>query len=185
MRMDSRLPLTAADLIARRTEEELSGMFQSLGDETDHARIARKIVAKRAEEPITRSGELVSLVFEAKRITLEEWKARLEAEPGALHPAARTFQALRMMVNDEIGQLDHLLRTLPFALRPGGRVAIISFHHGEDRRVRAAFESGLAEGIWSSISPGPIRPTAPERRDNPRSASALLRWAKRAAGDQV
>ena len=92
----------------------------------------------------------------------------------------RVFQALRIGVNDEFGALDSLLRHLPACLNPGGRVAILTFHSGEDRRVKKAFEAGLREGTYAEISPEVIRPTPEERRDNPRSSPAKLRWARRA-----
>jgi 16S rRNA (cytosine1402-N4)-methyltransferase len=90
----------------------------------------------------------------------------------------RTFQALRIAVNDELSALDALLRQLPACLRPGGRVAILSFHSGEDRRVKKAFASGVSEGLYAEIADKVIRPTTAERHNNPRSASAKLRWAK-------
>ena len=80
-------------------------------------------------------------------------------------------------MNDEFSALDTFLRILPTCLNPGGRVAILTFHSGEDRRVKKAFESGLHEGLYSKISNEVIRPTAEERNANPRSASAKLRWA--------
>jgi 16S rRNA (cytosine1402-N4)-methyltransferase len=94
----------------------------------------------------------------------------------------RVFQALRIAVNDELSALDSLLRHLPECLRPGGRVAILSFHSGEDRRVKKAFEAGLRQGLFDEIAPEVLRASVTERRDNPRSASAKLRWARRAAG---
>ena len=92
----------------------------------------------------------------------------------------RTFQALRIAVNDEFSALETFLRNLPTCLKPGGRVAILTFHSGEDRRVKKAFASGYREGIYSMVTHEVILPTAAEQRDNPRSQSAKLRWAKRA-----
>ncbi len=92
----------------------------------------------------------------------------------------RVFQALRIAVNDEFSALDTFLRNLPICLNPGGRVAILTFHSGEDRRVKKSFEAGLRDGSYSEIAPEVIRPTAAERNSNPRSASAKLRWARRA-----
>jgi 16S rRNA (cytosine1402-N4)-methyltransferase len=92
----------------------------------------------------------------------------------------RVFQALRIKVNDEFGALDALLRDLPLCLKPGGRVAILTFHSGEDRRVKKAFQSGEREGIYSAIAHDIIRAGPDEIRDNPRSRSAKLRWAQRA-----
>ena len=90
----------------------------------------------------------------------------------------RVFQALRIAVNDEFSALEALLRDLPSCLNPGGRVAILTFHSGEDRRVKKAFAAGLRDGNYSDIAREVIRPTAEERRANPRSTSAKLRWAR-------
>jgi 16S rRNA (cytosine1402-N4)-methyltransferase len=89
----------------------------------------------------------------------------------------RTFQALRIAVNDEFGVLDRMLDLLPACLRPGGRVAILSFHSGEDRRVKKAFQTGVRNGSYAQAAPDAIRASFDERRANPRSTSAKLRWA--------
>ena len=94
----------------------------------------------------------------------------------------RVFQALRIAVNDEFSALDTFLRNLPTCLNPGGRAAILTFHSGEDRRVKKSFEAGLRAGAYEEISREVIRPTAAERNSNPRSASAKLRWARKTAG---
>lgn len=91
----------------------------------------------------------------------------------------RVFQALRIAVNDEFSALETFLRNLPACLKPGGRVAILTFHSGEDRRVKKSFEAGWRDGSYSEIAPEVIRPTATERGSNPRSASAKLRWARK------
>jgi 16S rRNA (cytosine1402-N4)-methyltransferase len=93
----------------------------------------------------------------------------------------RVFQALRIAVNDEFSSLDAFLRVLPFCLNPGGRVAILTFHSGEDRRVKKAFAAGKREGLYAEISDAVIRPTPQERNSNPRSTSAKLRWAHKPA----
>jgi 16S rRNA (cytosine1402-N4)-methyltransferase len=89
----------------------------------------------------------------------------------------RTFQALRIAVNDEFAVLDQLLNLLPACLKAGGRVAILSFHSGEDRRVKKSFQEGNRSGVYSKIAEDPIRPSAGECRTNPRAACAKLRWA--------
>jgi 16S rRNA (cytosine1402-N4)-methyltransferase len=92
----------------------------------------------------------------------------------------RVFQALRIAVNDEFSALETLLRNLPACLKPGGRVAILTFHSGEDRRVKKAFEAGLRDGLYADIAHEVLRPSPEERNSNSRSAPAKLRWAKRA-----
>ena len=92
----------------------------------------------------------------------------------------RVFQALRIAVNDEFSALDTFLRNLPFALNPGGRVAILTFHSGEDRRVKKAFQAGERDGLFSEIAQEVVRPSPEERNDNPRSSPAKLRWARKA-----
>jgi len=95
----------------------------------------------------------------------------------------RVFQAVRIEVNDEFSALDMLLRYLPTCLNPGGRVAILTFHSGEDRRVKKSFEAGLREGVYGDITREVIRPTSQERHENPRSSPAKLRWAIKAKRD--
>jgi 16S rRNA (cytosine1402-N4)-methyltransferase len=133
-------------------------------------------VQARQKELLKRTGELVQLIMHATNQT--DW--RLHPRPGQwnLHPAARTFQALRLLVNRELNNLDELLRVLPQCLCPGGRAAIISFHSGEDRRVKAAFRAGLEAGVYQQISEEPLRPSWHERQTNPRSRSAKLRWVR-------
>ncbi len=176
MRMDDRERRTAADLLRLLSERELSLALRDLADEPDHARIARRIVEKRSRRPVARTLDLVELVLEAKGLSRDV--RREAARPGDLHPAARTFQALRILVNDEMSGLEQLLRIAPHCLRPGGRIAIIAFHSGEDRRVERAFRDGRARGLYAEVSDEPVRPGAAERRANPRSESAKLRWAR-------
>jgi 16S rRNA (cytosine1402-N4)-methyltransferase len=92
----------------------------------------------------------------------------------------RTFQALRIAVNDEFGALDALLTSLPRCLAAGGRVAVLTFHSGEDRRVKKAFQAGLRSGIYADIARSPVRSQKAETFDNRRAAAAKLRWAVRA-----
>ncbi len=175
MRMDPTRAASAATLLARITEADLRDALLDLGDETDAPAIARLIVRARAERPIRTTGELAALVCQARDFTLDR------AAGAKLHPAARTFQALRMMVNREAENLDHLLAVAPALLRPGGRIAVISFHSGEDRRVKQSVRDGLRTGIYAAASDEPVVATEAERTANPRSRSAKLRWAERAA----
>ena len=92
----------------------------------------------------------------------------------------RTFQALRIAVNDEFSVLENLLRVIPGCLKPNGRVAILTFHSGEDRRVKRSFQEGKRLSLFSGVADEPIKPSPEELRANPRSASAKLRWAIRA-----
>jgi len=175
MRMDPSRKETAAQLLARMTEKEIFTALSELGDEEDADKIAPLIVQRRAEHPIETTDDLTAIVCEARDFTL---KRALGAK---LHPAARTFQVLRMLVNREVPNLDRLLTVLPQVLKPGtGRAAIISFHSGEDRRVKHAFRDLLREGVFSEAPSDPIVATEAEIKENGRSRSAKLRWAQRA-----
>jgi len=179
MRMDDRLTRTASDLLADLSEQEISRALFELADEPDHERIAQFIVAQRRVLPITRTGDLIRLIFAACGTTEKAWKKHKTYEDS--HPAARTFQALRMLVNDELGSLRELLRVAPQCLRPGGRIGIISFHSGEDRLVKHALREGLEAGLYQDVASEVIRPDPQEVRSNPRSSSARLRWAVKAS----
>jgi len=178
LRMDDRLRQTGADLLNSLSEEELANALWELADEPDHQKIARRIVARRAEQPITKTSQLVQTIFDAKGLHPKTWRQQQQAlQSGALHPAARTFQALRILVNDELGSLKELLRLAPYCLRPGGRIGIISFHSGEDRLVKKSFREGVRSGTYESIARDVIVPSPEETRSNPRGASAKFRWA--------
>jgi 16S rRNA (cytosine1402-N4)-methyltransferase len=179
MRMDRSRGRTAADLLATITEAELARALAELGDEPHAARIASAIVAARGRQSLERTEQLARLIQE----TVGETQWRLRPQPGRwqTHPAARTFQALRLLVNRELGNLEELLRVLPACLSPRGKAAIIAFHSGEDRLVKAAFRAGLANQVYASISPEPLRPSFEERDANPRARSAKLRWACRSS----
>ncbi|NLE59747.1 MAG: 16S rRNA (cytosine(1402)-N(4))-methyltransferase RsmH [Planctomycetes bacterium] len=178
MRMDKRIQRTAADWLRELSTDELAAVLHDLADEPDAERIARQIVEHRTGEPISRTGQLVQLIFKAKRLTRRQWRQRAAEDQHELHPAARVFQALRILVNDELSSLRHLLRIAPSCLKPGGRIGIISFQSGEDRLVARAFREGLQSGQYQSIAEEPTRPDHQEKHDNPRSASAMLRWAQ-------
>ena len=167
-----------ADLLNSLREEELSEAFLELADEPDHQKIAHRIVTQRALQAITQTSQLVEVIFDAKGIIKRIWRQqRRTSKSGSLHPAARTFQALRILVNDEFGCLRELLRAAPCCLRPGGRIGIISFHSGEDRLVKHSFRDGVRNGIYQSAAEDAIVPQFKEINSNPRSASAKFRWA--------
>ncbi len=165
--ISSKVPASA--LLARITEPELVGLLEA-NDEPHAVAIARLLTARpltttQAAERAVRLG-----LTSALRLSKADVKLSLR----------RTFQALRIAVNDEFAVLDALLRSLPLCLAPGGRAAIITFHSGEDRRVKKAFQAGHREGIYAVIADEVIRPSMAETRANRRASSAKLRWAVRA-----
>jgi 16S rRNA (cytosine1402-N4)-methyltransferase len=172
MRMDPTKGRPASELVNTMSREELVEALLELGDETDAPEIARLIVERRETEPITTTFQLMAIVCEARDFTIQR------AAGAKLHPAARTFQALRIIVNRELGNLDRLLAVLPHALKPGGVAAIVSFHSGEDRRVKYAFRDGLRDGTYSEETRDPIVASEEERLMNPRAKAAKLRWAR-------
>ncbi len=180
MRMDDRRKQTASELLNTLSEKELSEALLEFADEPDHQAIVGHIIAARKIRPFATVEQLVEVIFEAKGISMMAWKEQVRRRPGLLHPAARTFQALRILVNDELGALKELLRLAPYCLRPGGRIGIISFHSGEDRLVKKSFAAGLHDGVYQAVADEIITPTRDEIASNPRSASAKFRWAKRA-----
>lgn len=178
MRMDDRLQRTGADLLRTLSEQDLAKALAELADEPDAERVARRIVEVRVKTPITQTSQLVQAVFDAKRLTPETWR-RQRDRLGSLHPAARTFQALRILVNDEMSALKAFLQKAPLCLKPGGRIGVISFHSGEDRLVKHAFREGYRSGVYESTAREVIVPGSREIRENPRSSSAKFRWALR------
>jgi 16S rRNA (cytosine1402-N4)-methyltransferase len=174
MRMDDRLRQTAADLLARIAPEEFAAALRELSDEPDAERIAERIASERRKRRIARTLELVDLIVAAKG--LSEKNRGGDAD---LHPAARTFQTLRILVNDEIANLNRFLLSAPYVLKPGGRMGVLTFHSVEDRLVKHAFRDGLRGGVFDEVSDEPIRPCAEEVHDNPRSSPAKFRWARR------
>jgi 16S rRNA (cytosine1402-N4)-methyltransferase len=174
MRMDRSRGRTAAQLLQTIAEEDLAEALREFGDEPEAERVAAAIVAARHSGRLTTTSELAGVVAQA----LETGPWRLHPSPGEwhTHPGARTFQALRILLNREMANLEALLRQLPTCLVPGGKAALISFHSGEDRRVKAAFRQGLQAGIYAEVASEPVRPSLAERSRNPRSRSAKLRW---------
>lgn len=167
MRLNPQRGPTAADLLARMTPGQLAAILAANSDEPRATALAALLAGKRFT------------TTKALGLAIREALPRVAQDDVTL-TVRRVFQALRIAVNDEFSALDTLLRHLPNCLLPGGRVAILTFHSGEDRRVKQAFEAGRDAGCYSVISEEVVRPSASERRDNPRSASAKLRWARKA-----
>lgn len=177
MRMDPTRGKTAAQLLAALSVDDLRRALEELGDEPAARTIAAAIVKARQSKSIGRTGELAQLILDATGQA--NWRLHPARGKWATHPAARTFQALRILVNRELANLEHLLRVLPSCLNPGGRAAIITFHSGEDRLVKTAFRQGKQAGVFEAICAEPVRATYAERQRNPRARSAKLRWARK------
>jgi 16S rRNA (cytosine1402-N4)-methyltransferase len=180
MRMDRTRGRTAAELLNTLPQEELAACFRDLGDEAQAEAIAAAIVRQRGGKPVERTKELRELIDRAAPVRIDRTPGAPPERKQLLGPATRVFQALRILTNRELANLQQLLRVIPTILKPGGVAAVISFHSGEDRLVKAAFRDGLRSGTYSAISEDPVRPTFEERTANPRSRSAKLRWARRA-----
>ena len=169
MRFDPSTGATAAELLGSLSEAELTRIVSEYGGEPHARRIARSIVTRRQSAPLRTTGELVAAVKSA--IPRAAWSRRR-------HVATRTFQAIRMAVNDEPGSLAEALPAAAGLLAPGGRLGVISFHSGEDRVVKRAFRS-LSGGEWALVNQTPVVPCREERRANPRARSAKLRVIER------
>lgn len=167
LRMNPQRGQPAAARLAQLTPAALARLLTDFADEPHAVPLAAALAGRQ----IPTTGALAAAI----RAALPD----LEEEAGTL-AVRRVFQALRIEVNDEFGALDQLLRVLPACLRPGGRVVMLTFHSGEDRRVKHAFEAGLRAGVFAEISREVLRPTPAERYANPRSSPAKLRWARRA-----
>ena len=186
MRMDPTIDLSAKQLLEESSEQELASIFRRYGEERFARPIARAIVRRRSSAPLERTGELVDLIRSA---------IPAPARFGDGHPAKRVFQALRIAVNDELGELETALPAALEMLRPGGRLAVISFHSLEDRIVKQFMRErergcicppGLPicvcghEPELRTLQRKPVRPTDREVARNPRAASARLRVAVKA-----
>ncbi len=167
MRMDSRQETTAATLVNTATEEEITRLLMEYGEEPhgQARRIAEAIVSAR---PITTTQQLAECVAAAYR-----------GRKKKIHPATRTFQAIRIAVNEELAQIERTLPVLPSLLAPGGRVAIISFHSLEDRLVKRFFKAQAQAGYEAELQPLTKKPLSGATEDvhNPRARSAKLRAA--------
>ena len=171
MRMNPGGRLAARDWLARCTTEKLARVLIEGGDEPYAETIAAAIVAAVREAQVETTRALRRAIEAALPRTIKD------AERSAT--VTRSFQAIRIAVNEEFSALDSLLANLPHCLRPGGRVAILSFHSGEDRRVKHHFRDGFRGGIYQEIAPEIIRPSVQEIGGNSRAASAKMRWAIR------
>jgi 16S rRNA (cytosine1402-N4)-methyltransferase len=170
MRMNPSRGEPASRMLERLSEDELVEILQEHADEP-HAGV---IAGLLKQQPVETTHALERVV----RTGLNKALPRL-ANPDVKDSVRRTFQALRIAVNDEFAVLDALLRSLPHCLAPGGRAAIITFHSGEDRRVKKAFQAGHRAGVYADIAADVIRPSMEETRANRRASSAKLRWAVR------
>jgi 16S rRNA (cytosine1402-N4)-methyltransferase len=185
MRMDPGAGRTAADLLATLDEPELREILWRFGEERRARTIARAIVRERATRPIERTSHLAQIVVRAMGPAARDWR---------IHPATRTFQALRIAVNEELVGLSAAIEDAVGLLRPGGRIAVIAFHSLEDRAVKQVLRAlsqrcscppdlplcGCGrKSLLRVLTPRPLRPTIEETRRNPRSRSARLRGAEK------
>jgi 16S rRNA (cytosine1402-N4)-methyltransferase len=171
MRLDPTEGETAADLLRRLNERDLADLIWRYGEERFSRRIARRIVEARRRSPPENTEELADLV----RRCVPRPPRGASRRRSAIDPATRVFQALRIAVNDEMGELQRLLEVLPACVRPGGRAAVISFHSLEDRLVKQAFRD---RSVWEALTRKPVQAGEDEVRNNPRARSAKLRAAR-------
>jgi 16S rRNA (cytosine1402-N4)-methyltransferase len=175
LRLNPNKGRSAADWILSVDRERVIRALRDNSDEP-HAETIAEAIMNRRQQGIRTTQQLAEAIKDA----LNSLPRAIRQREGDT-PIRRTFQALRIAVNDEFGALENLLRVLPECLSPGGKVAILTFHSGEDRRVKRSFQEGARTGIYRELSDEPERPHAEEVRSNPRAASAKLRWAIRAA----
>jgi 16S rRNA (cytosine1402-N4)-methyltransferase len=168
MRMNPQRGQPARVLLEKISADALAILLEENADEP-HAHILADVLAGKTFPTTTALTHIVHRTL-LRAATDEERDNSIR----------RVFQALRIAVNDEFSALDSFLRNLPACLSPGGRVAILTFHSGEDRRVKKSFEAALRDGLYADIAQEVIRPTPAERHDNPRSTPAKLRWARKA-----
>ncbi|MFH1779339.1 MAG: 16S rRNA (cytosine(1402)-N(4))-methyltransferase RsmH [Candidatus Omnitrophota bacterium] len=170
MRMNTDEELTASYLVNKLSEAELDWILKNYGEERFHKRVAKAIVRERKAESIKTTGRLVEVILRSI-----PYKGR----HGRVHPATRTFQALRIAVNKELDALKQALDDAIFLLRPSGLICVISYHSLEDRIVKEKFKVAKANGVLELVTKKPMCPSEREIKDNPRSRSAKLRIAKK------
>ncbi|HEY6251856.1 MAG TPA: 16S rRNA (cytosine(1402)-N(4))-methyltransferase RsmH, partial [Candidatus Angelobacter sp.] len=168
MRMDPQGERTAGQVVNHMREEDLANVIYEFGEERRSRRIARAIVRAR---PITTTAHLAQVISAALR--------SMKSDSVRIHPATRTFQAIRIFVNRELDDLQALLQAAPQILKPGGRLVVISFHSLEDRIVKDVLREGASNGIYRVLTKKPVGASEEEIRRNPRSRSAKLRAAER------
>ncbi len=171
LRLNPLRGVSAAEWLAGIRVNRLEAALREGADEPRATSLAAALAVAREATPFRRTCQLADW--------LRAWGDKAEPRDEVERRVRRVFQALRIAVNDEYSALDTWLRGLPHCLRPGGRVAVLTFHSGEDRRVKHAFRQGVESGIYSEAPEEVIRPSAEEQRANPRSSSAKLRWARR------
>jgi 16S rRNA (cytosine1402-N4)-methyltransferase len=176
LRLDPTNGQSASELLLCVTRHRLRDLLTDNSDEPYAVELAAALQGQYVETTV----QLADLVRAAMVLVFKRSMPEEERAAETKKALQRTFQALRIEVNDEFGVLDKMLLNLPACLKPGGRVAILSFHSGEDRRVKKCFQTGERNGTFSSVAPDPIRASYEEQRSNPRSSSAKLRWAVRA-----
>jgi len=172
MRMDKRLKKTAADIVNSLRERELADLLYYNAQEMKSRRIARRICECRKARRVTTTSHLVEIIAEALRVNPDSRKSKI-------HPATKTFQALRMAVNGEVPALTALLKTAPDVLKPGARFGVIAFHSVEDKPVKLDFRQRKNERVYAILTKKPITANEQERATNRRSRSAKLRVAVR------
>jgi 16S rRNA (cytosine1402-N4)-methyltransferase len=172
MRLDATTGEPASALLRRLNERDLADLIWRYGEERFSRRIARRIVETRRRGPLQTTEQLADLV----RRCVPRPPRSAKRRRSAIDPATRVFQALRIAVNDELGELERLLAVLPSCVRQGGRVALISFHSLEDRLVKQAFRE---RSLWEVLTRKPVQAGEEEVSNNPRSRSAKLRVARR------
>ncbi len=171
MTMDAGQALTAETLVNHYDERQLADLIYQFGEERRSRRIARAIVRERPIRSTTHLAEVVEKVVPRT--------PRRRSHGGRIHPATRTFQAIRIAVNDELGEIERLVETVPLLLAPGGRFAAISFHSLEDRAIKRGLRRWKERGVLEILTRRVVRPSEEEIEQNPASRSAKLRAAER------
>ncbi len=170
MRLDQNSYISAYDLVNNLNEEEISILLRNFGQERWHNRIAHRLIQERKKHPITTTGQLSEIIVRAVPSRYRHYR---------IHPATRTFQAVRIAVNRELEVLERTIEKTAGLLKPGGRMCVISFHSLEDRIVKQRFRQLHADGLLQILTRKPVIPGAQETRRNPSSRSSKLRVVER------